>query len=65
MVKSRFLLSGFLLSDQVMCLSFNKKPVEYGRFSVLEGTFQGQKHGCKDFGIVVARNKPGSRNLSK
>ena len=32
----------FLLSDQAMCLWFIKKPPKYGRFSVLDCTFQGQ-----------------------
>ena len=41
-----------LLSDQAMCLYFIKKPVKYGRFSVLGCTFQGQKHACKDFGVL-------------
>jgi len=41
-----------LLSDQAMCLWFIKKPPKYGRFSVLGCTFQGQKHGCKDFGVL-------------
>ena len=40
-----------LLSDQAMWLSFIKNPVKDGRFSILDRTFQGQKHGCKDFGI--------------
>jgi len=41
-----------LLSDQAMCLHFIKKPARYGHFSVLGCTFQGQKHGCKDFGVL-------------
>jgi hypothetical protein len=40
-----------LLSDQAMCLSFIKKHAIGGRFSGLGCTFQGQKHGCKDFGL--------------
>jgi hypothetical protein len=32
-------------------MKFIKKPAKYGRFSVLGCTFQGQKHGCKDFGL--------------
>ncbi len=40
-----------LLSDQAMCLYFFKKPSKTDRFSVLGNTFQGQKHGSKDFGI--------------
>jgi hypothetical protein len=43
-----------LLSDQAMCLSFIKKHAIGGRFSGLGCTFQGQKHGCKDFGIPLA-----------
>jgi hypothetical protein len=39
-----------LLSDQAMLLYFKKISVKNGRFSVLGITFQGQKHGCKDFG---------------
>jgi branched-chain amino acid transport system permease protein len=41
-----------LLSDQAMCLSSIKKHAICGRFSVLDRTFQGQKHGCKDFGFL-------------
>ncbi len=43
-----------LLSDQAMCLSSIKKHAMGGRFSGLGCTFQGQKHGCKDFGIPEA-----------
>ena len=32
-----------------MRLYFIKKPAEDGRFAILDRTFQGQKHGCKDF----------------
>ena len=34
-----------------MWLYFIKKPAKDGRFSILDRTFQGQKHGCKDFGL--------------
>jgi len=40
-----------ILSDQAMCLNYFKKPPKYSSFSVLGCTFQGQKQGCKDFGI--------------
>jgi len=35
------------LSDQAMFLYFIKKSAKNGRFSVLGGTFQGQKGGSK------------------
>jgi hypothetical protein len=44
-------LNKHFLSDQTMCLYFLKKYAKDGRFSVLRDTFQGQKHGCKDFGL--------------
>ena len=50
--KTRTQFSNNLLSDQAMCLWFIKKPAKYGRFSVLGCTFQGQKHGYKDFGVL-------------
>jgi hypothetical protein len=34
-----------------MCLSSIKKHAIGGRNSVLDRTFQGQRHGCKDFGL--------------
>ena len=44
--------SSHLLSDQAMRLYFIKKPGRYGHFSALGCTVQGQKHGCKDFGVL-------------
>jgi len=32
-------------------LVFFKKSAKCGRFLVLGCTFEGQKHGCKDFGV--------------
>jgi len=40
-----------LLSDQAICLYFMNKSAKNGRFLVLGNTFQGQKQGCKEFGI--------------
>ena len=51
------------LSDQAMCLYFIKKSASNGRFSVLENTFQGQKHGCKNFGIPLVHNSHYSPTL--
>ena len=34
-----------------MYLSSIKKHAIGGRYSILDRTFQGQKHGCKDFGL--------------
>ena len=39
------------MTNQAMCLYFYKKSSGNGRFSVLEDTFQGQKHGCKNLGF--------------
>jgi hypothetical protein len=47
----KFLFFFFSLVGQAMCLSSIKKPAMGGRYSVLGRTFQGQKHGCKDFGV--------------
>ncbi len=40
-----------LVGPSYVCLYFMKKSAKNGRFSVLGNTFQGQKLGCKDFGI--------------
>ena len=45
-----------LLSDQAMYLYYMKKSAKNGRFSVLANTFQGQKHGYKDFKIPWVHN---------
>ena len=42
---------GHLLSDQAISLYFVNRFAKNDRFSVLGSTFQGQKHGCKDFGL--------------
>ena len=39
----------FFLSDQAMCLKWFEKHAISSRFSVLNRSFRGQKHGCKDF----------------
>jgi len=54
LVSPVFVFLLFLLSDQAMCLSFNNKPALYDRFSGLGCTFQGTKHGCKDFATPQA-----------
>jgi len=41
--------SFYLLSGQTMRLLLFKIPSKSGRFSGLGCTFQGQKHGCKDY----------------
>ncbi len=39
-----------------MFLYFIKKSAKNDRFSVLGNTFQGQKQGCKNFGIPEVHN---------
>jgi hypothetical protein len=39
------------LPDQAIFLYFIKKTAKNDRFSVLRNTFQGQKHGFKDFEV--------------
>ena len=45
------ILHTHFLSDQATSLCFIKKLAKYGSYPVLGCTFQGQKHGCKDFGV--------------
>ena len=46
-----------LLSDQAMRLYSIKRSARNSRFSVLGNTFQGQKHGCKNFEISISAKK--------
>ena len=43
--------AGFIGAKPIPLGWLIKKPARYGRLSVLGYTFQGQNHGCKDFGV--------------